>query len=375
MNTSVELFCPPRACSLEPLGGVIGPLPEDFQVEEIPAYPLSGEGEHVFLWVEKRSLTTPELAKRVAREAGVRERDVGYAGMKDKNAVTRQWLSVVSKDPDASAWSLGEGATILEATRHNNKLRTGHLIGNHFRITLVSSAPFDVGRAERIRTFLEEKGLPNYFGPQRFGHQGRNLENALSWLSESVKVEADASAPAVTSEPRRRRDRRKRGGAFENKLLPSVVQSEIFNRYVAARLARDEPLLSGEVVRLRGTGSHFIVENVEQELPRLRSGDLLLTGPMIGPKGLQAMREAKELEESILVQLGIDEKTLGILGRHAPGARRDLAIFPENLTVNLASSERLVVSFSLPSGAYATQLLREFTGSPFLEPRGEQLLT
>jgi hypothetical protein len=134
----VTLHTPPvRYADLPPVGGKVGPEPEDFLVDEVPAYAASGKGEHQYVLAQKRLLTTPELARRLAKACGVNERDVGYAGLKDKYAVTSQWLSLATKTPISPELPLGDGVKILAVTRHDNKLRTGHLLGNRFSITLV----------------------------------------------------------------------------------------------------------------------------------------------------------------------------------------------------------------------------------------------
>lgn len=341
-------------------------------MEEIPAYPLSGEGEHLFLWIEKVGKNTADVVKAVARAAAVKERDIGFAGMKDKNAVTRQWLSLCRKESDAASWDLGPGIQILRQERHGNKLRTGHLIGNRFTIKLIETNEDAWSRAEAILEFLKDQGLPNYFGPQRFGHRGKNLTQAFSWIQESVRGAPgleQSVQPRSREDSRERRRPRNKKGRFENKLLPSVIQSEIFNRYAAERLARAEELLLGEVVRLDGTGKSFVVEDVEAELPRYRAKDLHRTGPMIGPKGLQADHAARELENSVTASLGLDNDALEFLGKHAPGTRRDLTLVPDALELAKGAEGEIVLSFSLPAGAYATGVLREFTGTDFLSPR------
>lgn len=385
-------FEPPRSTSGSPVGGAIGPAPEHFFVEEIPAYPLSGEGEHCFLWIEKRGVTTTEVAKRLARASGIRERDIGFAGMKDKQAVTRQWYSLCSPQLEPQGWDLGEGVTLLETTRHKNKLRTGHLIGNRFAITLVGVPDGALERAQEICGELQKNGLPNYFGPQRFGHGGKNLEEALLWLDQQKVSEsradqsaqpveqvahsveqtahADAGAPERRSRSRNRKKGRNNDTRFENKLMPSVIQSEIFNRYIALRLERPEPLLLGEVVRLDGAGKSFVVEDLAAELPRRLSGDIHLTGPMPGPKALHATDDALALEELAISGLGLDDQARTILAKHAPGARRDLVLYPEELKVSQDTEGELRVHFTLPAGAYATQLMREFSGADWQSPRG-----
>lgn len=349
MDTS-EPHAPPVAFpELPPVGGHVGPEPEDFRVDEVPLYPHSGKGEHQYLHVEKRLLTTPELVRRLARACGVQERDIGYAGLKDKHAVTSQWLSLLTKMPISSELALGDGARVLEVTRHDNKLRTGHLLGNRFAITLLGVHADAEARAQAIVERLREGGLPNYFGAQRFGHGGRNLGDGLRFLARGG----------------RSRNR------FEQKLLPSVVQSELFNRYLTARLALGrQQLISGEVVRLEGTGAMFRIEDVAREQPRLDARDLHLTGPMIGPKLRPAAEAALELEQRLTRELGLDEPALGTLGRLAPGTRRDLFAPLGDLSVETVvgrAQPALRLAFTLPAGGYATEVIRQLTHAPFFE--------
>lgn len=352
-NADTTLHTPPVAHpDLPPVGGRVGPDPEDFLVDEVPAYAASGKGEHQYLRVQKRLLTTPELLRRVARACGVQERDIGYAGLKDKYAVTTQWLSVCTKTPLTPTLDLGPGAAVLEVGRHDNKLRTGHLIGNRFTITLVGVHEQALERAQAIAAQLRREGLPNYFGAQRFGHGGRNLTDAISWLARGG----------------RSRNR------FEQKLFPSVVQAEVFNRYLSARLALGaQQLIEGEVVRLEGAGATFRVDDVATEQPRFAARDLHLTGPMPGPKLRPAASTALALEQRISADLGLDESLLEALGRHAPGTRRDLFAPLEDLSVEAVTDRAapaLRLAFTLPAGGYATEVLRQLTHEPFLSGSG-----
>ena len=325
----------------------IGPAPEDFVVDEIPLYAQSGVGEHVYARIEKRGYTTPAMVRAVTRAAGVDERDVGYAGLKDKHAVTRQWLSLPSKARPPSEWQLPEGITLVEHTRHSNKLRTGHLLGNRFRITLVTSDLGALEKAAPIQQLLRARGLYNYYGGQRFGRAGDGLRQALVWLREGAKLHGM---------PR-----------FLTKLYPSVIQAEVFNRYFTARRALGmERLLTGEVVRLNNAGAMFSVEDTEREGPRLTSGDVHLTGPIFGPKARPTSAEAAALELSVIEELGLTLEAREKLGRLAPGTRRDLIAPVTDLELRWAGVGRLEVEFSLPSGSYATEVIRQFTHSPFL---------
>lgn len=352
-NVPAPIHHPPVAYpDLPPVGGRVGPDPEDFLVDELPAYAASGKGEHQYLLAQKRLLTTPELVRRAAKACGVNERDVGYAGLKDKYAVTSQWLSVATKAPISTELPLGEGVKLLQVTRHDNKLRTGHLLGNRFTIVLVGVHDQALSRAEQIAERLRADGLPNYFGAQRFGHAGRNVPDALAWL--------------------------KRGGRgrnrFEQKLFPSVVQSELFNRYLSARMALGaDRLIAGEVVRLEGAGAMFRVDDVAKEQPRFAARDLHLTGPMLGPKMRPAAEAALALEQRICGELELTETMLGALGREAPGTRRDLFAPLPDLRFEPVTDRpepALRLSFTLPAGGYATEVLRQLTHEPFLSGSG-----
>jgi tRNA pseudouridine13 synthase len=340
---SVSLHEPPVAYpELPPIGGRVGPEPEHFRVDEVPLYAASGKGEHQYVQVEKRLLTTPELARRLARACGVHERDVGYAGLKDKHAVTTQWLSLCTKATITPELDLGAGARILAVTRHDNKLRTGHLLGNRFTITLVGVTSDAPARADAIADHLRERGLPNYFGAQRFGHGGRNLPDALAWLERGGRGR----------------------GRFEQKLFPSVVQSELFNRYLTARIALGlDSLIAGEVVRLEGAGAMFRVDDVAKEQPRYAANDLHLTGPLLGPKLRPAAADALALEQRLTAELGLTEAMLG--------TRRDLFAPLADLSIEpVVGESSLRLSFTLPAGGYATEVLRQLTHEPFLSGSG-----
>jgi len=338
---------PPRTTDEPPVAERIGPEPEDFIVNELPLYSPSGDGEHWMFELRKRGWTTPDAVSALARAARVAERDIGHAGMKDRHAVTTQWMTIPGRAASPDSWELPDGLHIVSHSRHSTKIRTGHLAGNRFEIRLVNAAPDGVRRAQAILDGILERGLPNYFGVQRFGHEGRNLEEGLRWLA--------AGAPA--------RGKRTR---FYRKLYPSVVQAEIFNRYVTARRARGlDRLLRGEVVRLDGSRSVFVVEDPEAELPRLQSRDIHLTGPMPGPKMRAAAGEALRLEHDALTELGLEADSVKTLERLVDGTRRDLLVWPERLEVTSNEPGTLLITVSLPPGAYATQLLRELLPAPW----------
>jgi tRNA pseudouridine13 synthase len=326
---------------LDAIGGHIGPDPEDFVVDEQPLYPASGQGDHWYVRLQKRGATTLDLRSAVAEAAGVNAGDVGYAGMKDKHAVTTQWLSVpVVRARPPEAWQLPAPFTLLEVSRHNNKLRVGHLAGNRFTIRLVDVGPRAPERLARFFERLSARGLTNYFGAQRFGRGQQNLDGALFAL---------------------RRGRLGPRAGTRGKFLASVIQSEVFNRYAMERVALGaERLLAGDVVRFRDGRAMFTVEDAEREQARLDRGELRLTGPMVGPKMKASAGEPWRLEQSALEGLGLDDAALRALGRWAPGTRRDLLLWPSELAHEPAAGG-VSVSFSLGAGAYASLVIRTLT--------------
>jgi tRNA pseudouridine13 synthase len=342
MNSATPHRPPFFSQALPAAGGRIGPELDDFVVDEVPAYLPSGAGEHCYVRVQKRGLTTRDAVLALSRAANVPERDIGYAGMKDKHGVTTQWFSLPGKASAPETWQLAPELTLLEASRHANKLRTGHLRGNRFRIGLVETESGGAERARAILSWLAERGHVNQFGSQRFGRDGRNLSDALGWLSGEQRL------------PRGRE-------RFLSKLYASAAQSEVFNRYATRRVELGlERLLLGEVVRLAGAGASFVVEDVEREAPRLAARDIVLTGPLPGPKMRAAADEALRLEAELLAEVGLDERALAELARHAPGTRRDLLIYPEGCEVSEAAG-RVWLTFELPAGSYATLVVRELT--------------
>jgi tRNA pseudouridine13 synthase len=354
---------PPRSHpDLAPIGGKIGSLPEDFVVDEIALYPLSGTGTHHFVRIRKRGWTTPSMVAVVARAADVDPRDIGTAGMKDKHAVTSQWLSLPVTARPPQEWSLPEGLEMVELTRHENKLRTGHQRGNRFDIRLVELDEAALERTRALCRRIGEAGLANYFGAQRFGTGGGNLAQALHWLA--------MLAGEAHERPGRGCGRRHRGRSrsrFDDKLYPSVLQSEVFNRYVTLRRTRGlDRLLRGEVVRLNGSQSVFVVTDPDAERPRLLAGDVHLTGPLPGPKMRAAEHEAAELERQVLAELPLDKADWERLGRYAPGTRRDIIMHPDGVEFVPVDAQSLRLRFELPSGGYATQVVREFTGGSWL---------
>lgn len=363
-------FVPPiQTADLAPTLGTIGTRPEDFIVDEIPLYPASGSGEHLYVKLRKRELATPDLLRVVSRATRIKERDIGCAGMKDKHAITTQWLSFPKGCSEPSTWELPESVEVVEHTRHANKLRTGHLFGNHFKVRLVNLAPGFETRAAAIALRLRAEGLVNYFGSQRFGINGRNLAAAMNVLFRQASTEEQD------------RDASARGGSrrFYAKFNPSVVQSEIFNRYAEQRVRLGKgQIFAGETVRLEGSPKTFIVEDEALERVRLLAGQLHLTGPIFGSGSRLPSGRTGELVTETLTALGLTHEHIKSFGRDARGSVRDLFVPLTDLTLSTDSAPpvdatrtpaihqpTLLLEFTLPAGSYATQLIREFTHSDF----------
>ncbi len=327
------------------IGGVIKASPAHFRVRELPLYLPSGQGEHIYLDLEREGWNTRDLAKRLAAIFGVGQDAIGHAGLKDKQAWVRQTFSVQVKglEPETARAIAAQGlvgadppVTVLSAARHVNKLKVGHLLGNHFQVVVSEPGPEAEAKARVVALALEERGLPNYFGPQRFGRQGDNAGQGRAILAG--------------------------GGPREKwlrKLLLSAWQSEVFNQWLAERVAAGDfaQLLLGDLAKKTDTGGLFIVEDLAAEEPRLQRREITYTGPLMGAKLLWAEAEAGRRERAVLEASGVDETQLKRAGLQ--GGRRPARIWPQGLEIS-AHPAGLAFAFALPKGAYATTLLREF---------------
>jgi tRNA pseudouridine13 synthase len=330
-------------------GGVHKATPEDFVVDELPAYAPSGEGTHTFLRIEKRGLTTAEAIARLCRALEVSPRDAGSAGQKDRQALTRQWISLPEVDPARALAAVTDGVRVLEAVRHGHKLRTGHLAGNRFVLTLRGVVTDGEARARAIIDRLVVNGLANYYGQQRFGARGDNAARGKQFLSTEKQ-------PRVSPNERR--------------MLVSAYQSELFNRYLEARIVDelvDRPL-AGDVLKKTDTGGLFTVDDTPAALAdaaaRLAARAVVVTGPMYGHKMMSPPpgTAAAAREDALLAAEGIDAAAFKVLGKLAEGTRRPLVVPVAAPSVRAGDApDALVLEFTLPPGAYATVLLAEVT--------------
>lgn len=313
-------------------GGVLRGQASDFQVTEIPAYTPGGEGEHLYLWLQKEGHTTAHVVRELCNQLGIRDRDIGVAGLKDRHAVTQQWLSLPAKYERRLERFALEGAQILRVERHTNKLGMGHLRGNRFTVR-VREAAGQAARAEAILAELTRRGVPNYFGPQRFGLGGLNAEEGLRVMRGESRLK----------DPRVRR------------FLVSSVQSAVFNAWVSWRLQRGlfDELLLGDMAKKHDTGGVFLVENTQETL-RARSGEVSATGTLFGKKTAPLTLEAGELEREVLGHFGLTPENFA----SRRGDRRIIRIFPQELALT-PHEDGYSLTFALPKGSFATSVLRE----------------
>ena len=307
----------------------------DFVVKEQLGYDMSGDGEFVAVNVRKTDCNTLFVGEQLAKFAGISARNMSYAGLKDRKAVTEQWFSLQmpgQPTPDFSQFSL-ERVEILDVTRHQRKIRIGSLQGNHFEILLRNVEETD---ELKVRLdFLAKNGFPNYFTEQRFGRDGNNLTQALRWANGEIKV----------------KDRNKRS------FYLSAARSEIFNLIVAKRieLGLAQQVLNGDILQLNGSHSWFMVdesEDLAQLQQRLAQQDVLLTAPLIG----EEEKSTVDFEHEIFTQ----HQALFSLMRQErmKAARRAILMQPQHFQWQFEPNG-LRLQFGLPAGSYATALIRE----------------
>ncbi|MEL6796763.1 MAG: tRNA pseudouridine(13) synthase TruD [Planctomycetota bacterium] len=329
-------------------GGRLRERPEDFIVEELPLYEPCGEGEHLYLFIEKREMDTPELVDLLAEHFGVRRSAVGVAGRKDRHAVSRQHASVhlPGRHEDDFGSIADDRVAVLWTDRHTNKLRTGQLIGNRFNIRIRGVDMSSAVRAGQTLRELATSGVPNLFGPQRFGAQ---RDNHL------------AGRDLLLGRLRRRMPREKR------RFMLNALQSAMFNSVLLRRVESGSwrALTEGDLAFVHDSGAVFAVESPDAKLEdRIVSFDISPSGPMWGHAMMRASGGAGELERSALEEAGLREEDFAE-SKHAelvPGVRRPLRVRLTDPDVEGGIDEHggyVRVAFDLPGGAYATAVLRE----------------
>lgn len=324
------------------IGGQIRTVPEDFQVEERPLYLPCGEGEHLYVTITKRGLSTPDLVRRLSSSLGIKAQAIGVAGLKDSRAVTTQMVSLQGIRPEQIS-RLKIDDTILNVQilgRHRNRLRTGHHSGNRFRLIIRNIAGHAAETVPAVLQQLRTRGVPNYFGPQRQGKDGENYRIGALLLHDA-----------------RRREKMNRATRI---WYLNSYQSFLFNRILARRIDHLDKLLVGDWAMKSDNGACFQVENAEQEQPRADRFEISPTGILFGSRVSWAGGEPGRIEEAVISETEATKDTLVAAAKACGfrGERRALRIPLAELEWSL-DGDTLTLFFSLPPGAYATSVLRE----------------
>jgi tRNA pseudouridine13 synthase len=336
---------PPVTSKLPGTGGVLRSVPEDFRVEELPLYLPQGHGSHAYALVEKRNLTTRDLVLALMRE-GLKEQEIGVAGLKDKVAVTRQWLSVPNKHAGAlAALAKLENVNVIETSRHQNRLGMGHLKGNRFTIRVRQTEADSLAKARAILGVLARVGVPNYFGPQRFGMNGRNAV-------DGYKLVHGEAVP---------------GGYHLKGFFISALQSLVVNHLLARRLEQNifDSVVIGDWAKKHDTGGVFKVES-GAEAERAKRFEISATLPLFGKKVRLSEGRAGEIEEAVLNSLELT----WVKFASRRGDRR-FSRLPLGETSFEATEDGYVIQFDLLRGAFATSVLRELLKTD-VDEYGEQ---
>jgi tRNA pseudouridine13 synthase len=385
------------------IGGTIKNRPEDFFVQEIPIYEPSGEGEHVYAEIQKINLTTFDAVNRIADELRISSRDIGYGGLKDAKAITRQIISIPGTTEAAVMGLKFPDLTILWAARHGNKMRLGHLKANRFAIKIRDVSPTDVIKLRPVMAQLQKHGMPNFFGEQRFGRRGNNDKLGAAYLRgdhkgvlslllgtplpEDDRETARARAAfdlheldkAMTIYPRRHgmerrvlhrlvKTHRPSSAVWTinegiRRLWVSALQSRVFNEVVARRIESIDRLMDGDFAYKHENGACFLVENAAAEQSRADTFEISATGPLLGYRMSMPEGEPMRIEQEIFAEHGLaagDFKQSGSL--RVKGERRPVRAQPTDVELAAGVDEHgphITVAFTLPAGCFATVLMRE----------------
>jgi len=333
------------------IGGHIRTAPEDFQVEERPLYLPCGEGEHLYVKITKRGLSTPDLVRRLSSSLGMKAQAIGVAGLKDARAITTQILSLQGIPSERLA-GIKIDDKILDLQilgRHRNRLRTGHHAGNRFRLIIRNVADHAAESVPAVLRRLNTRGVPNYFGPQRQGKKGDNYE-----------------VGAVLLHDERRRERMNRAQRI---WYLNAYQSFLFNQMLAERIDQIDRLFIGDWAMKHANGACFLVEDAEVEQPRADCFEISPTGILFGSRVSWASGEPGRLEEAVIAEAGTTKEAL-VAAAKACGFRGERRAFrvPLNELEWSLNDHVLTLSFNLPPGAYATSVLRELMKAPPVDP-------
>ena len=404
---------PPLTTDFPGVGGTIKQRAEDFFVQELPLYEPSGEGEHVYCEIEKVGLTTFDAINRIAAALGISSRDIGYAGLKDARAITRQILSVWGTTEEKVMGLRLPGITVRWAARHGNKLRLGHLAANRFAIKIREVNPTDVVKLKAPLEVIHRRGLPNYFGEQRFGRRGDNDRLGAALVRDDnvgvLTLLLGHPDPAVddpdTLKARAAFDQRDneasmrawpRRSGLERRVLArlmktgrpsaavravdeklrrlwvSALQSRMFNEVTARRVTSGtlDRIMDGDLAWKHDSGGVFRVEEGQAavEQPRCDVFEISPSGPLIGYRMTMPSGEPLRMEQEAFDAAGLEA---GHFRGHSigkvKGARRPLRVRPEDVDLSAGVDDHggyITVAFTLPAGSFATVLLQELMKSP-----------
>ncbi|MBX3333297.1 MAG: tRNA pseudouridine(13) synthase TruD [Nitrospira sp.] len=344
MTRSIDPFL---TSEIPGIGGQLRTTPEDFQVEERPLYLPCGEGEHLYVKITKRGLSTPDLVRHLSSSLGIKTQAIGVAGLKDARAVTTQMVSLQGIPSDRLA-GVKIDDKILELQilgRHRNRLRTGHHAGNRFRLIIRNVADHAAESVPTVLQILQACGVPNYFGPQRQGKKGDNYEIGAALLTDA-----------------RRRERMNRA---QRVWYLNAYQSFLFNRMLAKRIDEIDRLFVGDWAMKHANGACFLVEDAEVEQPRADRFEISPTGILFGSRVSWASGEPGQIEEAVIAEAGTTKEALVAAAKTCGfrGERRAFRVPLNELEWSL-SADVLTLSFNLPPGAYATSVLRELMKAP-----------
>jgi tRNA pseudouridine13 synthase len=324
------------------IGGQIRATPEDFQVEERPLYLPCGEGEQVYVTITKRNLSTPDLVRRLSSSLRIKAQAIGVAGLKDARAVTTQMVSLQGIAPEqVSGLKIDDTLLSLRILgRHRNRLRTGHHSGNRFRLVIRDVADHAAETVPAVLRQLSTRGVPNYFGPQRQGKDGDNHRIGAMLLHDTRRREKMSRATRIW--------------------YLNSYQSFLFNRILARRIGQLDKVIVGDWAMKSDNGACFQVEDAGKEQSRADRFEISPTGILFGSRVSWANGEPGRIEEAVMTEAGTTRDNLVAAAKACGfrGERRALRIPLAELEWSLNGSI-LVLSFSLPPGAYATSVLRE----------------
>lgn len=394
------------------VGGVIKQRAEDFFVQELPLYEPSGEGEHVYCEIQKVGLSTFDAINRISEALRVSSRDIGYAGMKDARAVSRQLLSIWGTTPENVMSLRLPDITVQWAARHGNKLRLGHLSANRFAIKIRDVVATDVVKLKPVVAEIQRRGMPNYFGEQRFGRRNNNDALGAALVRDDnfrVLSLLLGGADETLDDPRTAAARRAfdaenldeamklwpRSGGMERRVLArliktqnpgaavrciddkirrlwiSALQSRLFNEVVARRIAALDRLIDGDLAYKHDSGGCFPVESPDTEQPRCDAFEISPSGPLLGYRMTLPKAQALNIEQDVFARHGLSPGEFKVSGRlRVKGARRPLRVQPKDIDLSGGVDEHgphITVAFTLPPGSFATVFVRELTK---IEPMG-----